>query len=294
MIQRGVVFGRGLVGVLTLPEQNEGTLPTILLLNAGMTHRVGPHRLYVRLAARLTDLGFPVLRFDFSGIGDSATSESTEPLSERSLRETSAAMDFASDQYGATRFIPMGICSGADVGFSLAIHRPQVVGAVLINGGFAPADVDPELLHAAQKRIRARYYKGRVFDPESWSKLLGLKSDFGAIRETLLGVLKRRSIAADSAQPSQETSNSDSDVQQLNHRGVKLLGIYSEGSFSWDLLQLLHGPRAERLREFENTQIEFVASADHIFTPLWAQARLLDVIFSWSSEMKMRLADVSP
>ncbi|HEY5972738.1 MAG TPA: hypothetical protein VIT22_12400, partial [Pseudoxanthomonas sp.] len=43
---------------------------TVVLLNAGLIHRVGPFRLYVRLARELAESGFDVLRFDLPGIGD--------------------------------------------------------------------------------------------------------------------------------------------------------------------------------------------------------------------------------
>ena len=40
-------------------------------MNAGSIHRVGPNRSFVRMARRFADLGYPVLRMDLSGIGDS-------------------------------------------------------------------------------------------------------------------------------------------------------------------------------------------------------------------------------
>ncbi len=72
MRERAVVFGDppDLVGVLTEPDgvcRDRG----VIILNAGIIHRVGPNRLHVRMARALASLGFPVLRFDFSGQGDS-------------------------------------------------------------------------------------------------------------------------------------------------------------------------------------------------------------------------------
>ena len=72
MIEEVTRFGSNgsLVGILSRPMRSNRNLPAILLLNAGLVHRVGPNRIYVRLARHFAALGFSVLRFDFSGIGD--------------------------------------------------------------------------------------------------------------------------------------------------------------------------------------------------------------------------------
>ena len=45
--------GGGLFGIETLPAQRREGAPTVLLLNAGLLHRVGPNRFNVELARRL-------------------------------------------------------------------------------------------------------------------------------------------------------------------------------------------------------------------------------------------------
>src|ERR1700683_3003922 len=61
-----------LVGVVTQPAEHEpGDRPVFVILNSGIIHRVGHHRMYVTLARALAEAGYQVLRFDLSGIGDS-------------------------------------------------------------------------------------------------------------------------------------------------------------------------------------------------------------------------------
>jgi hypothetical protein len=52
MTEQGVLFSaQSLVGVLTkADEESDTSRPTVVFLNAGMVHRVGPNRLHVRLA----------------------------------------------------------------------------------------------------------------------------------------------------------------------------------------------------------------------------------------------------
>lgn len=61
-----------LVGVMTQPAEHEPEdRPVFVILNSGIIHRVGHHRMYVTLARALAGAGYQVLRFDLSGIGDS-------------------------------------------------------------------------------------------------------------------------------------------------------------------------------------------------------------------------------
>ena len=75
VIEEPVLLGKSgsLAGIITDPPAHarEASRPAVILLNAGLVHRVGPGRLYVRLSRRLAAHGFVVVRFDLSGIGDS-------------------------------------------------------------------------------------------------------------------------------------------------------------------------------------------------------------------------------
>ncbi len=79
MIEKIALFGesRNLVGVITQPGDGPAPDFAFVLLNAGVIHHVGPNRINVKLARRLADSGFTVMRFDLSGIGDSRASQST-------------------------------------------------------------------------------------------------------------------------------------------------------------------------------------------------------------------------
>src|ERR1044072_1198890 len=58
------------VGILTHRQKNEER-PTIVFFNAGMIHRIGPNRIHVKLARKLSNEGYDVFRFDLGGQGDS-------------------------------------------------------------------------------------------------------------------------------------------------------------------------------------------------------------------------------
>jgi alpha/beta superfamily hydrolase len=77
MKETAIRFGKfdTLIGVITEPDTPaQDNRPIIILSNAGLIHRIGPNRIYVKLARLLAEDGYCVLRFDLSGVGDSLPS----------------------------------------------------------------------------------------------------------------------------------------------------------------------------------------------------------------------------
>lgn len=135
MREQAVAFGRAqnMVGVLTQPDA-ASKAPHVLILNAGFVHHVGPGRLTVEIARRLVEAGFPSLRFDFSGIGDSAPRvPPLDPIS-CGIADAREAMDHLAEAQGAREFVLVGLCSGARHAHHIAAADSRVVGAVMLDG----------------------------------------------------------------------------------------------------------------------------------------------------------------
>ena len=47
-----------LIAIVTEPSAPQGAKPGVIMLNAGVLHRVGPHRLHVLLGRELAERGF--------------------------------------------------------------------------------------------------------------------------------------------------------------------------------------------------------------------------------------------
>ena len=75
-VERVYHFGPSdsLLGVVTLPpgDRLEASTrrPFVIILNAGLVHRVGPFRMTVELARQLAKRGLRVMRIDQAGLGD--------------------------------------------------------------------------------------------------------------------------------------------------------------------------------------------------------------------------------
>ena len=113
--------GHMLHGILHTPPPATARGVCVLLLSPGIKGRIGPHRLYLKLAAQLVPAGFHVLRFDFHGLGDSEGELHEELLADvyntiqggRYVEDTIAAMNWMEAEHGIAQFIGSGLCGGS-------------------------------------------------------------------------------------------------------------------------------------------------------------------------------------
>jgi uncharacterized protein len=126
--------GLRLFGILHRPTVVPEQRTAILLLSPGVKMRVAPHRLYNNMAERFTALGFPVLRFDFYGLGDSEGESTEQWLVDlygaiqvgRYIGDTIAAMDWMEQKLGVSHFIASGLCGGAITGLLTGAQDSRV------------------------------------------------------------------------------------------------------------------------------------------------------------------------
>src|SRR5438067_5251680 len=167
--EEAVLFGekKSLVGVVTDPARVTGNpRAAVLLLNPGIVHRVGPGRIYVKIARALATMGFVVLRFDFSGIGDSAVRRDNLSFEKSAVAVAEDAIEFLKGTREIERFILLGGCSGARVSFRTACSDWRVVCAIPINFPVSDdEDSNPDLIN---QRVAQYYWKFAFFNLKSW------------------------------------------------------------------------------------------------------------------------------
>lgn len=126
-----------LTGILAYADPSAsapgGAETCVLLLNAGIIHKVGPGRLNVELARRLADSGIDTFRFDFAGVGDSPTRTDGQDLASGIITDVRETMDHLETALGYRRFIVMGLCSGADNGMRAAEQDRRIVGVAMFD-----------------------------------------------------------------------------------------------------------------------------------------------------------------
>ena len=310
--ERTLLFGdaKSLVGIITEPAPSDADprRPAVVLLNAGILHRVGPNRVHVRLARKLAEAGFLVMRFDYSGIGDSRPRADTKAFARSALAETRQCMDLLQKMPRASgRFLLAGICSGADNALSAATQDDRVVGVALIEPHSIPA---PGFV--------LYQYRRKLLDPRSWWRLLRGRSELlGSLREQRAeeaGPAASASPAAaaapapvatpaasaapgapvappssaapepapdpDSIMPSRQEFVRQ--VRGLVDRGAGICFVYSSESPAYfNYLSLLRR-ELRRPRAAGRVRVQVLKQTDHVFTPLAVQDALVQTIRGWA------------
>jgi exosortase A-associated hydrolase 1 len=149
--------------VATLDGPGDATVGWLFVIGGTQT-RVGPHRLYERLAARLAEAGQAVIRFDRRGVGDSGGEDPGYLESGADLAAAAHALRQNFPKLG--EIFGFGLCDGAT---ALTLHgdRCKLAGAVLAN----PWVVEPQGELPPAAAIRG-HYKQRLLDPKAWMRLL--------------------------------------------------------------------------------------------------------------------------
>jgi alpha-beta hydrolase superfamily lysophospholipase len=289
MREEAVLFGEtgSLVGILTDPRLTASNkdLPAIVLLNAGIVHRVGPNRLSVNIARTLATMGFVVFRFDFSGIGDSEVRGDHLPFRKSALCEVQEAMNYLSGARDSERFILMGLCSGARISFRTACCDPRVVGAVLINPmGHLHDESDEQLSAFIRNRALARHYWriafSSSFSAKNWLKAMTGKVDYRRAIRLVTG-FRPGTLLLSKRRASTTANEVVTDLNLLAERGAQLLHIYSEGDEGLDYLHVMPGDEIKRWVESGRIEVELIPGTNHGFTLQWDQEYLLSVIQHW-------------
>jgi pimeloyl-ACP methyl ester carboxylesterase len=276
-VERIVRFGERecLVGVLCLPGGAAPSGPAAILVNHGMLHRVGPNRLHVKLARRLARAGHAVLRFDFSGMGDSGNRPDKLPYEQRVVVEAREAMAFLEQAIGATHFVLGGLCSGAIASYETAKVDPRVAGVILMN----PQFFDDELTSYVEAR-RTDYWRRVLTNPRRWYELFSGKAQYRMLALRIKGLFVREKQAHD------RSGQIAADLERLVRRGTRVLMAYSTYDYGLDYLKMIVASARGDWTRSDCLRIEKVPRADHVFTGLDSQRHLLAAVEDWLGALR--------
>lgn len=164
-IERALTFPcaeETLVGVLARPESPAET--GVVIIVGGPQTRIGSHRQFVLLARQLAAAGYPVLRFDYRGMGDASGDQ-------RDFLAVSEDIGVAIDTLTSScplvkKIVLWGLCDAASAALLYLDETddPRVSGLILLNPWVRSAE------SLAQTQIE-HYYGRRLLEKEFWWKL---------------------------------------------------------------------------------------------------------------------------
>lgn len=169
--------GFDMLGIVTLPPAEKPVQGTgVVIVVGGAQYRAGSHRQFVQLARFLAEAGFPVLRFDLPGMGDSP---GVLPSFENTAPHIAAAIaGFQRHCPAVQRVVLWGLCDGASASLLYvdATRDQRIVGLALLNP-WVRSEVS-----LARARVK-HYYWQRLGEPDFWRKLLRGGVGWGALRK---------------------------------------------------------------------------------------------------------------
>ncbi|RTL57969.1 MAG: hypothetical protein EKK46_01325 [Rhodocyclaceae bacterium] len=283
MIERSFAFGpdKGLIGTLCLPVSAEcGDRPAsagIVLFNSGIVHRIGPHRINVRLARDLARRGIPSIRFDLAGLGDSARASGEVGFEAQASGDLSAAMDALAEATGLQRFGLFGFCSGAFHSYNAA-HLDQRICALLLFDAFRYGTYKSALI-----RLSLRFREHGVLRTVLRLSIKTLGQTVRAIPFPMTGKIRLRTSDAGFIVDGPSPSSFAQGVRHLRERGVEVSMVFAGDGFEvYNYGQQFH----DALAKFgidESVSVTFLPDIDHVATGVHAQRELIDCALDWAT-----------
>jgi pimeloyl-ACP methyl ester carboxylesterase len=266
---------QSLVGIITPATPTPSAdKPYVVVLNAGIVHRVGPNRMSVTLARQLCASGFNVLRFDLSGIGDSDPREDVLAPFEAAMADVREALDWLEQTRGARRFILVGLCSGADQAVTYCGTDGRVIGVVLF---------DP--LIPRTRQFFRRHLVSKLLNGRTWLSVL-------SGRHALWGKLLRQ-VSAVPPGPSNSRGAAlenptvrallEQAYQVAVGQGVKILAVFAGagGREYWVNYREQILDAFPTVNFGTSMSIEYVKQSDHTFSFESDRGHVIGVIVDW-------------
>jgi pimeloyl-ACP methyl ester carboxylesterase len=275
IVEQAVTLGRrqSLVGIVTQPAGYVPSgRPVCVILNSGIIHRVGHHRMYVTLARMLAAAGSQVLRFDLSGIGDSENRlDGLSPL-DATILDIKEAVDWLEATKSAQRIVMIGLCSGADHALIYGSSDPRVVGLVLLDPSIPPT-----------LQYYCRYLARHLRQPKSWVDMLDGRGRVWKWIRRFLGdksdeVLESHRIKL---RDPAVRAYLESAYRRTMNLGTQCLAVFTSG------FPHQHNYRRQILDAFPSIafgaqlRLDYFDGCDHVFTSEAHRKRLFGVIMEW-------------
>jgi len=296
-VERVVVFGADLRGVLCEPEHPIAGGPAVLFCNSGGDPRAGAGGFASATARRLAALGLSSLRFDFAGLGDSpfCGDEIRSHVFETPREDDADAAVSLLAARGHEAIVVVGICSGAYHALRTAWRNPKVIGLFAINPikiKWRPGDA---VGFARDEYLLAlKVYGKALFNPNAWKLVIQDMAGVGGLLLALANRLKTRLLGWTSR------SSGDSPLartRRFAQRGGRAIFFAGTNDMSLEEIDTYFGADGAALNRLQTVAVEIVPELDHGLARRASREIAMDRLVTWLSQWHRseidRLADGS-
>ncbi len=262
--------GLRLLGVLHTPDAGEMRPAALVCLHGWAGYRIGPHQMFTKLARMACDQGFPCLRFDFRGRGDSEGEAKRTTLTTM-IEDALAATEMVCAEVGVERVALIGDCSGSEVAIGAAPLDARIGALVLwsapiVGGKRSEAE-------AAKRRSIYRDYLGKLFRRETWSKLLS-----GGLQPRMILKALRAGGKGAGEEGAEEDRQIDWRARFLDFKGEALFIYGSNDPTSSSAIEHFQALSEEARRQWH---CHVVRGANHAFYSLGWEDEVMRTSLQW-------------
>jgi pimeloyl-ACP methyl ester carboxylesterase len=262
-VERPVRFGKGLRGVLTLPDRPKPRGRAVVFCNTGGDPRVGAGRFSAVAARTLAGQGYASLRFDFAGLGDSPAEDGKDRshVYETPRDEDLSAAVSLLIEAGYPGVTLAGVCSGAYHVLWSAVRDPRVEGVFVVSLlKFIWRTGDTLEIGKRDTAGAASMYIQGLRDPQIWKRLIRGDIQVWAISRSLARrfadrLVRRRDQAA--------TAKMKADLASLSARKARLHMLLGVHDAALDELEMYYGAMGQRLSAQPGMSVSVVPGLDH-------------------------------
>lgn len=262
------------VGILSMPTHS-GNIG-VLIGVGGPQYRVGSHRQFLLLSRALAGAGFPTMRFDFRGMGDSTGGQRDfESVS----TDFATAIDvFLSQCPTVERVVLWGLCDAASASLLYwdATHDVRVQGMVLLNPWVRST--------ASLAKTHVKHYYGqRLLEADFWCKLLTGKLAIGQAVQGLIRNLKSASQKKSKADQGEKLSFQSRMARCVERFRGPLLFVLSESDYTAkEFIEVSNtDPSWMNCMKQPNIHKVVIPDADHTFSSANWRRQVEDLTTHW-------------
>lgn len=239
----------------------------LVILNGGPQYRIGPHRQYLRLARKASEIGMSCFRFDWAGEGDSEGIKTD--IQERGEQLKAAIQAFKTAEPHVKNIIFYGLCEGASIALLNHPDIDQCVGIILANPW-----IDDDKIQA-QSQLK-NYYGRRLFSKAFWQRVFKGEWKWKNSTRTASQTLK--------------TSLASQGDQSLSHAMAKAAAtcpsiLYISSEFDDTRQAFDHAlnkdPLWQKARQAGQWQDVYIEGSDHIFSTTQSHAQLEEACINY-------------
>jgi len=283
--------GYELRGSLHRPDRGTEGDTAVVILNQGPLDRSGAHRVSLKCARRWAAHGFPVLRFDARGVGDSegdwTIPEDGAPIKMlyKNIEEgvwtadTRAAVDYVCATTSARNVVLTGSCGGAVSALHAAAEHPAVVGVMMVGMPVRRwADIGIDSIVSSQVETEAKDYVRKLARLNAWRRFFTGESDYRVLWGIGSRYVRSHVFGADDDQLKSLNASMLKSFNAVQASGKRMLFVFPGHDYLWVEFRDLFLPTFNERPPFD---LHIIPDANHTFTEVVWQEQLFSILESW-------------